>query len=134
MICNNEINWLKVECPNRECNKTIYINESPSNCDFCDTPITIDYLKEKYEPFRSPREMASYDYDIHCTECLNSEPTVIEFNDEYLCIGCLTVFDAADLTVCNWCNTQYAGDIGEDTGWLGCALCDGRAGWHSERD
>jgi len=134
LICNNKTNCLKIECPNSVCHTTIYINESPANCSFCKTPITIDYVKEKYEPFRSPREMASYDYDIHCTECLNFEPTVIEFNDEYLCIGCLTLFDANDLTVCDWCNTQYAGGIGEDTFWLGCELCEGSAGWHGDKD
>lgn len=134
LICNNKINWLEIECPNSKCNKTNYINESPNECVFCQTPITIEDVKDKYEPYRSPKEQACYDYDIHCTECLNFEPTVIEFNDEYLCIGCLTLFDASDLTVCGWCNTQYAGNIGEDTFWLGCELCEGSAGWHGDKD
>jgi len=134
LICNNKMNWLEVKCPNRTCNKTIYINESPTKCSFCETPITTDYLKEKYEPLRSPRELACDDYDVHCTECLNIEPTVIELNDKYLCVGCLTLFDANDLTYCEWCNTQYAGDIGEGTFWRGCELCEGSAGWHGDKD
>ena len=85
--------------------------------------------------YRSLSELANGGIygDIYCTECFSPEATVIELkNGLFFCLECFVDFD--ETSECEWCNTRYAGSIGEDTYFIGCELCGGHIGWHMDKD
>lgn len=130
LICNNISSHLEIKCSNEDCNQINYVRDAFECCFFCETPIELDYLRETYEPFRTQKDMRYDDYDVHCTECYECEPTVIEFDSKYLCLSCLGLFES--LSCCDWCNTQFAGQIAEGTYFRGCEFCGGSIDWHRD--
>jgi len=133
LICGQKDIWLEVECD--ACGKTVYVADSYSTCECGGTDFEKDVLREQLEVHRSLSELADGgEYgDIYCTECFMPESTVIELkNGSYFCLECFEFFD--ETSECEWCNTRYAGDIGEDTYFKGCEMCEGHIGWHMDKD
>lgn len=127
LVCGQNDISLKVECS--ACGEIAYISDCDTACDCGKTDFTKEVLTEQLEVFMSPRDRAGENTDIYCTECFTYEPTVIELkNGIYFCLECFIYFD--ETSECEWCNTRYAGDIGEDTHWKGCENCEGSLGWH----
>jgi hypothetical protein len=122
-VCDHTQNYLVINCPNNQCNRSIILDEGYSKCDHCNREINPEVLLSL---FGEPSE------DIYCTECFNAMPSVITVEGEYLCLSCLESFD--DTSECQWCLTKYAGDVGEDTNLKGCENCDGWIGSQMSKD
>ena len=119
------------ECP--KCKNTVFVSDSYSTCDCGDFEITKEALSDQLEVYRSIEELSIEETNIYCTECFTIEPTVIKLkNGSYFCLECFIDFD--ETSECEWCNTRYAGDIGEHTYLEGCEMCDGHIGWHMSKD
>lgn len=133
LICGQKDIWLEVECD--ACGETVYVSDSYTTCQCGGTDFEKDVLENKLAIQRSASELAEsgLSSEIYCTECFYFEPTVIELKNGYcFCLECFEYFD--ETTECEWCNTRYAGDIGENTYFKGCENCEGHIGWHMDRD
>jgi hypothetical protein len=59
----------------------------------------------------------------HCGTCCDNEPCVCMDGDDYVCVLCAERFEA--VSVCECCNTRWAGWDNESSYYTGCDECDG---------
>jgi hypothetical protein len=75
-------------------------------------------------PLMSGKEMSMYQQDrAHCGACCDNEPSVCIDGDDYVCVICAERFEA--VSVCECCNTRWAGWDAESSYYSGCEQCDG---------
>lgn len=125
-VCANDNTWLEVPCP--KCSQPVRTYELGEGvCSNCETQINMGYLIDLLGTKQTPREALENPAHGYCTNCeWPSEPTVIPWADQYICLNCFSTYDY--LAYCEWCNEKNAGDI-SDSYLYGCVLCEGRHGW-----
>ena len=101
------------------------LDEGYSKCNYCNTEITPEHLLDLFEEHSSA---------IYCAECGEAPASVISVGDGYVCLCCFTYFGDTATSQCQWCMTEYAGDIGENTGYFGCGQCGGAKGERGDKD
>jgi hypothetical protein len=118
LVCNWRVRFLKLSCPT--CGKPVTVEaEGKGECGNCETSIGFEVLMEKFGPYQNPKEEGTI---ARCSNCENFEPSVIPFEERYLCLNCFTLHN--EVGQCDFCSELITGDI-SDTGITGCFCCDG---------
>lgn len=137
-VCGLEIEErrLRINCP--DCTTPVlFIDEGFGSCRGCGRSFEPENLvetliKKGVAHFAAMEGDDSWELG-NCSDC-DGYHTVVRLKEEhnkYLCTSCLGVFN--ELQCCQWCNEPNTGDM-EHSYWAGCNVCDGKAGWNSERD
>lgn len=58
---------------------------------------------------------------------------VVQVNNTWICSQCFTKYDSEKVGECGWCNSFSTGNL-ENSYFMGCVACDGKAGWDSDKD
>lgn len=129
LVCGWNRLFLHIKCP--KCREIIMVkdfSEGENKCNKChyqaDVRNLLSMIREQYDPKETPKVA----YCICCE--YTAEPTVIPFNEDYLCLSCLELYSS--VKNCGWCHELIAGINSNDTYFNGCVLCKGRFGWDSE--
>lgn len=128
-VCYAGSNALNLECPTCRKEFTFYSDEG-GLCKACDEKVDVQLLFDHYGGLQSPKEKATEPDPEYCTYCgALSGPTVIPWDDEYLCLSCLALHDTVEQ--CEWCSERIAGELKASYA-SGCPLCDGRLGYEND--
>ena len=124
-VCNATRDILEVSCP--KCEKPIYVEDmGAGKCDYCGQNIDIEYLVNVFGEEELTKDYLSDPTHAFCDVCeYISRPTVVPFDDQWLCLWCLTLHERVD--TCDWCSERSTGDL-SDSSYLGCVLCQGSLG------
>jgi hypothetical protein len=131
-VCGWRANRLIVKCA--DCPETIELDEGQGVCESCDYFVSLDDLIEQFgaqNETTDPKEaLAAEDLHAYCNECEHvDQPTVVPFNERWLCLNCLSLHSNADY--CDWCNAFIASPS-ENTYVSGCMWCEGMLGHHKD--
>jgi len=121
-----------VKCAN--CAETIELDEGQGTCESCENFVSLDELLEEFgaqNETTDPKEaLAAEDLHAYCNECeYVDQPTVVPFNERWLCLNCVSLHSNADH--CDWCNTFIASPDA-NTYLSGCMWCEGMMGYHKD--
>ncbi|MCR4322065.1 MAG: transposase [Candidatus Brocadiaceae bacterium] len=132
LVCKARETGLKVDCPKcGEENKLI--GEPRHECSKCGHKfdekdvqafLTKDFVYDKHDPERS--------IVAHCDECGGYE-MVVEVNHTWICSQCFSKYASEEVGQCEWCGSLSTGDL-ENSYFMGCAMCEGKSGWDSDKD
>lgn len=122
LVCNWRNTKLEIQC---DCGENIiFENDGFETCESCG---------KKYEPQDLYSLINDLGYDTtdwkeritpaNCSFC-DGYHTVACFHEEYICTSCLEIFE--NIEQCDYCGEYCSGDM-SDSGWKGCAICDGSA-------
>jgi hypothetical protein len=131
-VCGWHTSRLIVSCPN--CSQEVEVKDGWGTCENCETDIDLDYLIDNLgaqDENLDPKEaLDAGGVHAYCSECEYPEkPTVVPFNDQWLCLHCQYIHSQA--IECAWCNTFVAGSY-ENTYLTGCMWCEGMMGHYSD--
>ena len=111
-------------CP--DCGHSVYVRDlGEGKCLECGKQVNIEYLVEQYRRYRDPKDELIDPSIAYCNQCEYEDPTVIPWDDQWLCLYCLTVHEGVGS--CGWCGELVTGDLGESY-LTGCVRCEGRLG------
>jgi hypothetical protein len=132
MVCGLSENCLKIECPTCQSIVT-FRNDGFATCQFCGKQFEPEDLASELID-SAAAHVAAMDGDDsweagNCSYCDGYHTVVRTENDEWICAGCLEVFES--LSTCGWCNEPNTGDM-EDSYVTGCNFCEGYSGWHKD--
>jgi rubrerythrin len=127
-VCNTKT-WdtsLRIKCPNCEDGNIMIYDLGEGECRECNQTVDLNYLLERYAEIKY---VGSGDFEFNraycsCCEYLE-QPTVVPFNDVWLCLSCLETHDSADF--CGYCQQPVTGNV-EDSFLEGCMFCEGQMG------
>lgn len=134
-VCRWQANSLIVKCA--QCAAEIDIEDGAGTCGDCNSTVDLDDLLEEFgvqqEGVDPKEQLADEEVHAYCPECeYSDQPTVIPFEDRWLCLNCQSDFATADL--CEWCNTFVAGSgSGSGTYLTGCTWCEGMMGYYHDQ-
>ncbi len=131
LVCNFEAGKeLIVSCPNCE-NGQIQVQElGKGECESCQYSINLDYLLDKY----AESEHIDENNRAYCNSCeYFKQPTVVPFENIWLCLSCLKSYDYNQVGNCECCNEFVSGNL-DDTYLLGCLMCEGMGGYFRDKD
>lgn len=124
LVCNWTSSVLEVECP--ECEEFIWSLElGEGACDNCGFELSLDWLVEKYGPVLAEEDYFISALPAYCDWCEHHEPSVVEWDDGFLCLACLKSHDR--VSRCGFCNEPLSGSA-EDSYLTGCMWCEGKLG------
>jgi len=128
-VCSAHDVFLEIKCANEDCSGTVKARDGQGECSECKDYYDIDRLLDIVNPpgRRSHKDGHGTDR-VFCNTCAGAvgykQSAVPQGDGTYLCLCCQETFTT--LGTCEWCNETYAGELGGETFWLGCAMCDGR--------
>lgn len=128
LVCNLSESVLQIKCP--DCGETVFFEgEGFSVCEGCEEAFEPPDLAKILMTDSAESRVADGD-DLwalgNCSFCDGYHTVVRLGNLEYICAGCLNVFEM--LEQCGWCGELNTGDV-SDSYWMGCNFCDGKVRW-----
>ena len=129
VVCKARETGLAVECPQcGEGNKLI--GEPWHECKKCKHK----FNEEDVQAFLTKDLVHDPEESIvaHCGECGGYE-MVVQLNNIWICSQCFKIYDSEEIGQCNFCGSLSTGNL-EDSYFVGCAACDGKFGWDSDKD
>ncbi len=131
-VCFFKDRFLSIQCP--ECDNDVRINpdrEGAGQCATCEHEISSE------ETFELVNDESLTNDEILCGDAktpancgwCSCHGSVLEHNEEYLCINCM---ETGDVGFCGWCNEPQLGGNLEYSHYGGCEFCDGLAGWKKD--
>ena len=128
LVCNarSRSQELHVSCPSCE-DSTVRIQDLGSGeCDDCEYTVSLSELLDRYAMPPHPNTGKYEPERAYCNFCeYLDEPTVVEFGDIWLCMGCLEIHE--QVGSCGYCGEFVSGNIG-DSFLSGCLMCEGQMG------
>lgn len=129
LVCNAGSTVLELNCPECEKEPVFYDGDSVV-CQRCHEKIDIQSLIDIYGGLQSPKERATEPEPEYCCFCGDfGEPTIIPWDDGYLCLSCLSFHEVVHQ--CEWCAERIAGEL-DGSYAFGCPRCDGKIGYHDD--
>ncbi len=135
LVCNFEAGKeLIVSCPNCE-NGQIKVQElGKGECESCEYSINLDYLLDKYAESKHIEKGLFENNRAYCNSCEHfKQPTVVPFENIWLCLSCLKSYDYNQVGNCEFCGEFVSGNL-DDSFLSGCLMCEGVAGYHRDKD
>ena len=130
LVCFYSNKQIQTNCPGCDDSDQYITPYNGFICQRCDYKITNNsqlFSLLDQSTVRGTKHDFESNTPANCDEC-QSNHSVCEYEEKYLCINCLTYFDS--INQCEWCNEPMTGDP-EDTYVFGCEYCDGYAGHHA---
>ncbi|MEW6238575.1 MAG: hypothetical protein AB1656_24585 [Candidatus Omnitrophota bacterium] len=131
LVCKVRKTGLVVECP--ECGEqNKLIGEPWHECDKCHHEFDENDVQAFFTKDCMYYDKDNPDQSAHCGEC-GGYQMVVQVNDTWICSQCFTKYDSEEIDYCDWCNSLSTGNL-ENSYYWGCAVCDGKSGWDSDKD
>lgn len=137
LVCRRDDRSYQFPCPQDDCDGEIVVSDGGGGeCTDCEEYLSLDEIIDRFEPLVHPGDPDD-PHRAYCSSCESYEAmggTVVLVEDvsRYICFSCLQDFDIGEVSSCEWCGEQIAGDT-EDSFLMGCMNCEGRMG-HDKDD
>lgn len=132
LVCGTNGTVFRFACPVQDCDGDVVVSADGigGKCFRCEHELDVDELVYHFQPKLRPKDAMLQPGAAYCAECGavgTGQGTVawVESAGCYICFSCLAEHDS--VSECEYCSEQVTGDT-SDTYWLGCMMCDGRAG------
>ena len=124
LVCNYFGAAIYVNCP--KCKYSYNFQSYNAVCPECSTK-----LFKKMKPYNISYD-EFFNQPVYCSNCCSEDVYRME-DDLFICGSCFTY--KTQVSTCEYCDSTFMGDIGEDSFIEGCELCDGKRGeWESKDD
>lgn len=128
LVCRYQHALLRVQCP--ECEKDdVLLEHGYDHCPECGYSFTPTEVGDLIGAELLRDEGGHGTQSIYCSDCETDD--VFQIDGRYVCLNCMQEWD--EISQCEWCSEYNTGDM-DNSFFQGCAVCDGHAGYHKDRD